>query len=148
MRKLKKLSVTVVMLVVISCSNYQDCCLPAEERDGLIGTWRIFERGYSPGFNYIIEEVPSFPAQNLTFSAENQFSTNVSGLDKFGYYLVLNDGINGEVLALFENKTDLQNNQDINRLVHSYNVKFEEGNLKLYYRYCFEGCHMGLKKIL
>ena len=134
-------------LVVVSCNSDQECCLPIDDFESLIGKWQIYEQGYSPGAGYIVEEVPDKPAQILIFESDNRFSSNNTGLEGFSYYSVLNDGLEGNILALYENESDMKENQDTNSLEHSYAIRYDEGNVKLHFRYCIEGCHLGLKKI-
>ncbi len=135
------------ILIIISCNNDQDCCLPIDELDNLIGSWQVYERGYSPGSGYIVDGIPDDPAQILTFKSDNQFSSNYAGLEDFTYYLIIPDGTGGYILALYKNILDMKDNHDINTLTHSYNIQIEDGNVKLYFRYCIEGCHIGLKKV-
>ena len=147
MSKSNILFVIALFLAAVSCNNNQDCCLPSGEPEGLIGKWQIYEHGYSPGGGYIVKEVPNEPAQILTFESDNQFSSRNAGMDRFSYYLILNDSLEGSILALYEEEPDTKDNQDTKSLAHSYMIKYEEGNVKLFYRYCIEGCHIGLKKI-
>ena len=145
--KLKSIFVVIGgFLVMVSCSQDQECCLPIDDFENLIGKWQIYEYGYSPGGGYIVKKVTNGPAQILTFESDNQFSSENAGLDRFSYYLNLNDSLEGSILALYEKEADAKGNQDTKSLAHSYMIKYENGNLKLYYRYCIEGCHIGLKK--
>ena len=147
MSKSKLFTFIALLFVVTACDNSEDCCLPIGDLENLYGNWQVYERGYSPGSGYIVDEVPDEPAQILTFESDNKFSSNYQGLEDFSYYLILNDNSGGFILSLYERKRDMKENQDINSLEHSYSIVYEDGNLKLYFRYCFEGCHIGLKKI-
>ena len=140
------LAVTTI-LINVSCDKNLDYPLPIGELENLLGKWLVYEQGYSPGSGYIITEVPDEPAQILTFKSDSQFSSNYSGLEDFFYFLVLDDASGSHILALYEKKSEMINNQDINSLEHSYSIEIEDGNIKLYFRYCIEGCHIGLKKM-
>jgi hypothetical protein len=146
MRNSNKLLVIALLLGIVSCNGNKDCCLPNGESEGLIGKWQIYETGYSPGGGYIVKKVPDEPAQILNFESDNQFFSKNTGMERFSYYLILNDSLEGSILALYEEEPDIKENQDTKSLAHSYMIKYEEGNVKLFFRYCIEGCHIGLKK--
>ncbi|MEQ9441917.1 MAG: hypothetical protein RIG62_22950 [Cyclobacteriaceae bacterium] len=133
-----------ILLSMVSCEDHQDCCLPM---DSLIGTWQVYETGYSPGGGYIVEEVPDEPAQIMEFKSDHQFWSNRQGLDDYSYYLILEDNSKGSILALYKNELDAENNQEIHSLSHIYVSVFKEGKVKLSFRDCVEGCHIGLKKL-
>ena len=147
MSKSNTLFIIALLLGAGSCYNNQDCCLPSGEMEGLIGKWQIYEHGYSPGGGYIVKEVPNEPAQILTFESDNQFWSKNAGMDGFSYYLIINDRSEGNILALYEEEPDIKENQDTKSLAHSYMITYDKGNVKLSFRYCIEGCHIGLKRI-
>ena len=136
----------LILLILSSCDKNEDCCLPITEGE-LLGTYRVYEYGYSPGDRYIIEAVSANPAQLINFKDDNSFSSNYSELKDFNYYVLLNDDREGVILALFAEEPDFKEEFDIINLDHSYSVEFEEFNVKLNYRFCIEGCHIGIKKI-
>jgi hypothetical protein len=136
----------LVLILLSSCDNNEDCCLPITDGE-LLGTYRVYEYGYSPGDRYITEEVPASPAQLLYFYDDNRFSSNYAELKDFTYYLLLKDDREGTILALFTEEPDLTEEFDINNLSHSYSVEFDVLSIRLNYRFCIEGCHIGLKKI-
>lgn len=110
--------------------------------------WLLYERGYSPGAGYITESVPDNPAQIIRLMEENRFSSNIEGLEKFGYYRILSDTTSDyPVLALFETSSEADKVLDINKLEHSYIMESTGDTMKLYFRWCFEGCHLGFRKM-
>jgi hypothetical protein len=147
MRKSAAYLAIVLLTLLLSCNNNQDCCLPIGDLDNLLGRWQVYERGFSPGAGYIIEEVPAEPVQTMTFEADNRFASNYSGLEEYSYFNILDDSSGENILALYKNKSDFNNNQDTDNLEHSYIINYDEGNLKLYFRYCIEGCHIGITKL-
>ena len=142
---MKKLVVNIPIILIailaLSC-NEKDCC-EGEENEGnneLAGKWLLFERGYSPGAGYIIEPVSAIPPQIIEFKNNGVLSCSVSGLTDYRFYAV-----KGDVVGLF--KSDPGPSPDSLAFTHSYNFSFEDSNLKLGFRYCYEGCHLGFKKI-
>lgn len=110
------------------------------------GEWILYEQGYSPGAGYITEDVAPVPAQTMTLNADGTIEATIKGWEKFKYYLILEQDNDNKILALYESKP-LNSNPDVNKLATSYQMAFdEEGNLKLYFRWCIEGCHLALKK--
>lgn len=142
-----------IRTLVIVCAAFFAFAFSCEENENmesvtplLTGKWQVYERGYSPGAGYITEAVPARPEQTITFSPNNRFSSNISGIKSYEYYRILKDESNQqEILALF--KADPGNapvNQD--EIEHSYTIEFTDNKLKLSFRWCFEGCHIGLVK--
>ena len=142
---MKKLIVNIPIILIaflaLSCSE-KDCCvgLEKEGNNELAGDWLLFERGYSPGAGYIIEPVSAVPPQIIEFKSNGELSCSVSGLTDYKFY-----SVNGDVVGLF--KSDPGPSPDSLAFTHSYNFSFEDSNLKLGFRYCFEGCHLGFKKV-
>jgi hypothetical protein len=126
-----------------------ECCFPFDNTIDLIGNWQVYERGYSPGDKYIIDDVPDTPAQNMSFGKENVFSSNITGLENYSFFKILEDSFieGGTVIALFATFSDMQN-VDSDNQEHSYSLEqYSNGNIKLSFRFCYEGCHLGLKKV-
>lgn len=114
-----------------------------EISDVLTGTWLLYEQGHSPGAGYIIEPVSSIPPQTMTFQANGDFSSTVKGLENLKYFqLNIDSASNQLVLSLFVSRFLTA---DI--LIHNYTVEQEGDDLKLYFRFCIEGCHLGLTRI-
>lgn len=111
----------------------------------LVNTWLLFERGYSPGAGYITDEVSPNPAQTMSFQPDGQFSSTIEGLRDYKYYSVIQDSTQ-EVLALYFDQPSASD-QELENLTHSYNIEFTEDAVKLYFRWCIEGCHMALRPL-
>lgn len=147
MQNLKIFLFSIVSLIIISCE--QDNISP-EGSDAvtmtLPGTWQLYERGYSPGAGYITDPVSTIPSQEISLQENGRFSSNIEGLENFLFYAVLNDGFDNEILALFT-KIPGADDLKIENLEHSYMVNFEKNILKLHYRWCIEGCHLGFRPL-
>lgn len=142
-----------IRTLVIICVAFFAFAFSCEENENpeasiplLTGRWQVYERGYSPGAGYITEAVPARPEQTITFSANNRFTSNISGIKTYEYYRILTDESNQQqILALFkEDPGSAAINQD--EIEHSYTIELNDNKLKLYFRWCFEGCHIGLVK--
>ena len=132
-----------VAFLLAGCQE-DDCCF-IDPDTPIVGTWLLTERGYSPGSGYITDPVEPEPAQVMSIDTDGGFSSNIRGLEEFGYFRILEDS-QSEVLALFRVPTS--GDLDLDRLEHSYNIQFQDdGSVKLYFRFCFEGCHLGFKKM-
>jgi hypothetical protein len=139
-------NIPVILIVFLALSCEEKNCCP-EEKDAkkegnntLTGDWLLYERGYSPGSGYNIESVSPVPPQQIEFKENGELSCSVSGLTDYKFYSVL-----GDVVGLF--KENPGPTPDSLAFTHSYNFSFEEGKLRLGFRYCFEGCHLGFKRI-
>ena len=130
----------VVFLLIGACSQY-DCCVLIDDDRSLVGKWQVFEYGYSPGSGYIVEQVPDSPVKILEFKAGGVFSSNYDGLKNFNRYKVEAD-TSGYVLSLSEILTGRKGTT-----AAQYTIVGEGDHLKLYYRYCIEGCHIGIKPL-
>lgn len=152
MKKLFILGILILTALSTSCQEDEpeiECCLPFDIATSLSGEWQVYERGYSPGDRYIIEEVPNTPEQNMSFETENVFSSNITGLEDYSYFKIFEDSHieEGMVLALFSELLDMQE-ADPDQLEHSYTLEeYSNGNIKLGFRFCIEGCHLALKKV-
>jgi hypothetical protein len=137
----------LILSLGFSCEEKESNNINSEGSEELKGTWQVYEHGYSPGDKYITEPVPADPAQRITFKDNNQLTTSIENLTEYKYYAIVEDpNSKDKILALF--KTENGNTiVDITKLEHSYNIEFVDGKLKLYYRFCIEGCHLGLTKI-
>lgn len=112
----------------------------------LQGKWQLFEQGYSPGAGYIINEIDANPPQLITLH-QGIFESNYPQLENFHYYLIFDDPQSGmQVLSLYQEEPDL-NSETLENAQHSYLVKIEEDHVKLFFRYCIEGCHLGMRKL-
>ena len=141
-----------IRTLIIICAAFFAFAFSCEENENaeastpLTGKWQVYERGYSPGAGYITEAVPAQPEQTITFSTNNRFSSNISGIKTYEYYRILTDeSSQQEILALYKADPGIAP-IDQDEIEHSYTIEFTDNKLKLYFRWCFEGCHIGLVK--
>jgi hypothetical protein len=126
-----------------SCQESDFCCIDPEVE--MTDTWILYERGWSPGSGYNIDPVSADPPQTMEIRSDGRFSSNIAGLEEYRYFVILQDQ-DMEVLALFENKPP--KNPDVGKLEHSYNILLQEnGTVNLWFRYCIEGCHLGIRRV-
>src|SRR5690606_24788536 len=107
--------------------------------------WLLVEEGHSPGAGYVTTPVPPEPAQVITFLPDSTFHSNIQGLEKFKYFEVWEDSVAaGTVLSLYEQQPSRVPDRST---ASSYTVTFDNQMLKLSFRWCIEGCHMGFRAI-
>ena len=146
MIRIKILLLALSSIYFLSTCSEDDACCDHETINSLTDTWLLFETGYSPGSGYIVEPVSDTPPQTMVFQSDGSFLSNIQQVEEYTYYLLLPDG-EKEVLSLYKEKP-VEENPDLNTLEHSYSVEFQDdGSVKLYFRFCFEGCHLGLRKL-
>jgi hypothetical protein len=130
-------SILLLLLLMVSCIK-EDCCdLEESEDDSITGTWVLYERGYSPGSGYTVEAVE--PGQKIALRSKRRMTSNIQELSDFHFYVVQND-----VIGFF--KEDPGPSPDEDEFKHSYNIVFDGDTVKLNFRYCFEGCHLGFRR--
>jgi hypothetical protein len=143
-----------LLFVLLLCTFSFVACEEKDEKQTVIietepilhGHWILYERGYSPGVGYEIEKVNTNPPSRITLTLDKEFSSNITGLDKFKFYRTVVDPVNDmQVLVLYEEDPG-DNIPDVTTLKHSYFIELKNDNLKLYFRYCIEGCHMAFKR--
>ena len=137
----ERIAVTVFLIATaFSCEESDG--VARHDASSMTGSWLLVERGYSPGAGYFTEPVSPIPPQLLMLQADSTMSTTMESLQSFRYYRRL-EGADGEViLALFKEDPGNQS-LDIDHLDQSFAVSFKEGMLKLSFRGCIEGCHLG-----
>lgn len=126
-----------MLFSVLGCDEENDCCIIAET-DQFSGTWLLYEYGYSPGAGYITESVPEKPRQTITFD-NGKISSTMEGFKDNKRYEILTDSItNTPYIAFYKSDSDTK--------PATYAFDFTEDVLKLYFRWCIEGCHMAFKQ--
>lgn len=147
-----KTLVMMVLSLAFSCNQNDNAEEPEFLPPGeiLTGTWLMTDYGYSPGDRYITEPIAPVPAQTITFKENGEMSSNAEGFSQYKYYRVMAEplvpGADRNIVALFTTDPGSQP-LDINNLSPSYTIFFTETHLKLSYRWCIEGCHVGLKRM-
>lgn len=133
----------VIIILASACED--EAMVKTASPNQISGTWLHTEHGYSPGSGYYTKPVPAVPPQTITFTKDLQIRTNISGLTNYKFYRIIEDPAEGNpVIAFFENDPGV-GPQELSGLAHSYSIVWENNTLKLYYRWCFEGCHLGFR---
>ena len=127
------------------CVEEERMCCGLRETDVLSGSWLLYESGYSPGGSeYITVDVPSEPAQIITFNA-GKVESSVEGFKEVKYYSVLMDTtLHTPYLALYTENPDQVDTPDP---ASTYLFSATDAQLQLHFRWCIEGCHSAFKKI-
>lgn len=134
-----------VFLILTSSCEEETAMLKTTSPDQISGTWLHTEYGYSPGAGYYTKPVPAVPPQFITFTEDFQIRTNISGLTQYKFYRIIEDAAEeNPVIAFFEQDPGV-GPHELPGLAHSYAIVWEHGTLKLHYRWCFEGCHLGFR---
>jgi hypothetical protein len=138
--------VVLLSIILFGCVENDDLCCSIPETSKLDGTWLLYEEGHSPGFGYITEPVSANPAQTITFS-HDRVSSSVLGWEEFKYYEILNDTlVHTPYIALYVDEPGVQPNTPTAD-VPTYSFDLESNTLTLYFRWCYEGCHLAFRKI-
>ena len=142
---MKKFTASVLLFSVLALTacreEADDLCCGIHETDPLTGSWVLYETGYSPGAGYIIEEVPASSAQIIQFDG-GEVVCSVKGMEAIKFYRILTDTVQHmPYLALYTDDPTKNNPHS------TYSFETAGGTLKLHFRWCFEGCHMGFKRV-
>lgn len=133
----------LILLIILAAS----CQQSSEESPSLSlqlqGTWLLYEQGYSPGAGYVTNPVPEEPPQIISFSGDQNFSSNLNGQQDYRFYTVTEDTVRNNVtLRLFKSQDDLK----ANNTMQVFEMEFAGGNLTLRHLGCIEGCHWSFKR--
>ncbi len=129
------LIVGLLLLLLLGCSKND--LLPGQR---IVGTWRLYETGYSPGAGYYVDKIPKRPLQYITLSNDGRLSSegkNLRGIFEAHYYRVDSTQY-GLKIIFMEKKTDTTG------FVNSLQI---EGNTMRISPACIEGCHMAFVRI-
>ena len=132
-------SVTCLLIVFFIACNTENISTNPED-DTIIGRWQLFERGYSPGDKYIVEDIASDPVQYIQFSSDSTFASNIDGYESFDRFsLGKEDGT--PVLVLFgAQQNEVRNSR-------SFTISASVQRLELRARWCIEGCHEAFRPV-
>jgi hypothetical protein len=139
----------LILFVAASCGEEEVAteCAALHDEKGPQGHWQIVEYGYSPGDKYYTVEVPGTPLQYAHFADGNRFQSNYEQLKEFNYYLLLKEG-DGEVYLAFYKNKPVEAEENLNPTFDaSFSLGMDDDVLELWFRYCIEGCHIGLKPL-
>lgn len=101
----------------------------------IVGTWRLYEQGYSPGSGYYVNSIPVLPLQSLTFGRNGEVSKQgdqLSGIFAFPYYRVTTSQNELRLKFLNRNKDETATSDMSLRIV---------GDTMQLRPSCREGCH-------
>ena len=138
MKLLGDFVLVIVLIVPAACAEEKDSD-PISEGDELSGSWILVEHGYSPGRGYIVEEVPEKPAQIITLTA-GKITTTMVGFKQLTHYEVLTDSTTNTPYMAFHSSDPNQESQN-------FSFSLTKTELKLYFRWCIEGCHLAFRKL-
>ena len=127
-----------LFLIVAACEESE--VSPTSQK--LVGTWQLYEYGWSPGSGYFVDEVPPAPAQTLTFSNDGRAETQGDKTYFFKdlkRYRAVRDSTQGVDHVEF-----LSSNSDTWLTVHVTLLTPDSLTLR---PMCFEGCHYGFVRV-
>jgi len=137
---MKKLSVTLsFLLMVFFFASCNDEAITTD--NNLATTWLLYEQGYSPGGEYITNAVPNDPPQTMIFYSDSTFASNIAGLSELKFYRM-----KGNVISLYKTDPSVPAT-DPTQLIQNYSFRSDGSDLKLYYQFCIEGCHMAFRRL-
>jgi hypothetical protein len=135
----------LLAIVILASACEETAMVKTTSPNQISGTWLQTEYGYSPGSGYYTKPVPAVPPQMITFTEDLQIQTNISGLTKYKFYRIIEDAAEeNPVIAFFEQDPGV-GPHELSGLTHSYSIVWEDNTLRLHYRWCFEGCHLGFR---
>lgn len=127
----------LIIFFIASCSNEN----LGPGGSSIVGTWRLYEQGYSPGSGYFVDTIPALPLQSLTFFKNGEVSKQgdqLGGIFAFPYYRVTTLQDELKLKFLNSNKEEAVTNDMSLRIV---------GDTMRIQPSCREGCHYGLVRI-
>ena len=141
---MKHLLFALIAVLLAACDHSDDSTLG---NSGVLGQWKLTERGYSIGSGYTVEPVLEDPPRTITFINEQEFTTTLDGLQHFRFYTLSTDQNNNQTISFFITKPDATSPTDPTR--RGFYLLFEADKMKLapaYPSMCIEGCHLGFKR--
>jgi hypothetical protein len=117
------------------------CSIDPKNGYGIVGEWRLYERGGSPGAGYYTVAIPANPLQSLTFRSDGQIykqGDEANTLFKDASRYRVDSTQNGLALWTKSKKKDSDE--------FFYHIQFQ-GDTLILSPSCFEGCHFGLVRI-
>lgn len=134
-----RLLLIILALGVSACSR--DGFHQTRESNGIIGSWLLFERGFSPGDRYIVEEVPPVPGQLIRFKADSTFESNIEGYKSFNRFRLREQ--NDAVVLILYSGAGIDHQGRI-----SFTISNPGQRLELRAHGCIEGCHEAYRPVL
>lgn len=148
MKKLLATVSLVLLVLMLSCETATDCCVPPpnEEQSGLLGPWLLYERGYSPGAGYFTVDIPAKPAQTVTLNVNYTVVSTYDAFMDYNHYRLFADPMDTERQVIAFYKESPGTDAELDNADASYSIELTENTLKLYFRWCIEGCHLAFKR--
>ena len=131
------LAIAAVLLLLASCRKEGDPSASGSDR--LVGKWLLYERGYSPGAGYYVNQILAVPPQTLEFASEGRLvaeGNDLAGYQNTPHYRVDTTAY-GLQLALYANPEGTPSYQGL---------ELRNDTLRLSPP-CTEGCHYGFVRI-
>ncbi len=131
--------VTLLGLFLITVACEESDLSPASQK--LVGTWQLYEYGWSPGSGYFVEEVPSVPAQTITFRSNGTVDVKGEQLgffDSHRQYRLVSDSTQATDYVAFSSSGADES--------VAYITLLTPDSLTLSPP-CFEGCHHGFVRV-
>jgi hypothetical protein len=148
MKKIIRNPVVILLVLVFlaACSDEKEPVqLNVDGVEDIAGMWLLNEYGYSPGDRYITEHVSVIPAQTIHFFADGRMTSNLAGLSEYKFFEInFDEQIQLPYLIVYKTAEEAAAKVEP---FHSYTIQTQNGELRLSYRYCIEGCHMKFGKI-
>ena len=129
---------STLLLTLIHCQS-ADSIKPVHGQ-GLPGTWLLYETGYSPGAGYVVNKVPSQPAQTLTFTADGQMQAQgerLRGYQTFSTFRI--DTVRTVAQIHYFPTSDSSSTYE--------RINLSGDTLTLSSPFCIEGCHSAFLRI-
>lgn len=127
------------MMLLFSCR--EDSGFLKNGDHEIAGTWLNVEKGYSPGAGYVTEEVPENPALTIRLERDLRVSSNMEAFSKFRFYRLSSDSSR----IVFYEADPGPVTPDFSGVQNTYGIEWAGSMLKLSYRGCIEGCHLGFR---
>ena len=134
-----RLLILAYMMLFFSCG--EESGFPDNGDHEIAGTWLNVEQGYSPGSGYVTEKVPENPALTLRLQRDLRVSSNMEGFSKFRFYRLSS---NSSRVVFYEGDPGPAA-PDFSGVLNTYGIEWEGSMMKLSYRGCIEGCHLGFR---
>ncbi len=109
----------------------------------IAGSWINVEQGYSPGSGYVTQKVEGNPPLTIYFDRDFEMSSNMGGFTEFRYYRV---SASADVIVFYKEDPGASA-PDFSGVLNTYRIQWDGSMLKLCYRGCIEGCHLGFRYV-
>ncbi|GAB2599870.1 hypothetical protein [Spirosoma areae] len=126
-----------ILLGLLNCRS--DDSIKPVHGEGLAGTWLLYETGYSPGAGYIVDKIPSKPAQTLTFTADGQVRAQGDQLKSYQSYTSFRTDTTNKIVQIHFSP-------NVSGYAGSQWITLKNDTLTLHPP-CIEGCHSAFVRV-